>query len=137
MWRIYSNPDPHGEQNADYESNDPVYSDNDSLVSDQLSETEMGSAEENIPLAKLAKKFRKERENSSSEDDIPLYELSKRLKQRKSEHSNPTIKTESDDESDMVLDIDECTIKTKKSRKRRINEAHTFLQIVSKLSTML
>jgi hypothetical protein len=41
----------------------------------------MGS-EENIPLAKLAKKFRKERENSSSKD-IPLYELSKRLKQRK------------------------------------------------------
>jgi hypothetical protein len=35
----------------------------------------MGNEEENIPLAKLAKKFRKERENSSSEDDIPLYEL--------------------------------------------------------------
>lgn len=37
-------------------------------------------SEENVPLAKLAKRYRQETE--SSEDDIPLMELRKRLKHR-------------------------------------------------------
>ena len=36
-------------------------------------------SDENIPLAKLAKRYRHERETSSDEEDIPLMELRKRL----------------------------------------------------------
>lgn len=40
------------------------------------SETESDSdSESNVPLAKLAKKYRQERKNSEDEDDIPLMEL--------------------------------------------------------------
>ena len=47
------------------------------------SETEYDSdSEENLPLAKLAKKYRQEREFSSNESDIPLMELRKRLRQK-------------------------------------------------------
>ena len=35
-------------------------------------------SEENVPLAKLAKKYRQERESSEDEDDISLMELRKR-----------------------------------------------------------
>ena len=40
-------------------------------------------SEDNLPLAKLAKKYRQERETSEDEGDIPLIELRKRLKHRK------------------------------------------------------
>ena len=47
------------------------------------SETESDSeSEENVPLAKLAQKYRQERETSSDEEDIPLMELRKRLRHR-------------------------------------------------------
>ena len=36
----------------------------------------------NIPLSKLAKKYRQERETSEDEDDIPFMELRKRLRNR-------------------------------------------------------
>ena len=39
-------------------------------------------SEENVPLAKLAKKCRQERESSEDEDDIPLMELRKCLRYR-------------------------------------------------------
>ena len=48
------------------------------------SETENESdSEDNVPLAKLAKKYRQEKETSEDEDDIPLMELRKRLYHRK------------------------------------------------------
>jgi hypothetical protein len=126
------------EQNADYESNEPVYSDNDSLVSDQLSETEMGSEEENIPLAKLAKKFRKERENSSSEDDIPLYELSKRLKQRKRENTDHEVKSESDNENDeLSMDVNECKLQKTIKQKKIPNKTKEFKILLQTLSRLL
>ena len=50
-------------------------------ASDSESETDSES-DENIPLAKLAKKCRHERETSENEDDILLMELRKRLRQR-------------------------------------------------------
>ena len=53
-------------------SSDEVQSDSDISTSDS----------ENIPLARLAERVRRERSDSSSEDDIPLMELSKRLKAR-------------------------------------------------------
>ena len=47
------------------------------------SETEYDTDPEmNIPLSKLAKKYRQERETSEDEDDIPLMELRKRLQTR-------------------------------------------------------
>ena len=50
-------------------------------ASESGSDTDSES-DENIPLAKLAKKCRHERESSSDEDDIPLMELRKRLRHR-------------------------------------------------------
>ena len=126
------------EQNVDHESNEPVYSDNDSLVSEHLSETEM-SSEENIPLAKLSKKFRKERENSSSEDDIPLYELSKRLKRRKRENTDHEIKSESDNENDdeLSMDVNECKLQKTIKRKKSPNKTKEFKILLQTLSRLL
>ena len=46
-------------------------------------ETESDSdKEENLPLTKLAKKYRQERETSEDEEGIPLMELRKRLRHR-------------------------------------------------------
>lgn len=41
---------------------------------------ESDGEDDNVPLAQLARKYRKERENSSSEADIPLFELKKEIK---------------------------------------------------------
>ena len=46
-----------------------------------LTESDSDS-EENVPLAKLFKKYRQERESSENESDIPLMELRKRLRHR-------------------------------------------------------
>jgi hypothetical protein len=117
------------EQNADYESSEPVYSDDNSLLSDHLSETEMGSEDENIPLAKSAKKFKKERENSSSEDDIPLYELSKRLQERKRGlNTDHEIKSESDNANDdeLSMDVNECKLQKIIKQKKIPNKTKEF-----------
>ena len=46
-------------------------------------ETESDSdPEENVPLSKLAKKYRQERETSEDEEDIPLMELRKRVRHK-------------------------------------------------------
>lgn len=50
------------------------------------SESESSTADQGLPVDKLAHKLRREREDSDSEDDIPLMELAQRLKNRK----NPT-----------------------------------------------
>jgi hypothetical protein len=114
--------DANHERDTENEFNDSmVNSDNGSLVSDKLSETEMDSDEENIPLAKLAKKFRKERDNSSSEEDIPLHELSKRLKQRKHENTDHNVENTSDNDSDSLMDINECKFEQKSKRKKYTN----------------
>lgn len=77
--------------------------------------------EVNVPLDKLAKKYRHEREDSDSEDDIPLMELAKRVKAR----DQPEIKAQSTDQGDMdslhdqssqeEMQVDEV-IKVKKSK---------------------
>lgn len=50
-------------------------------VSDESSSSDTND-EESIPLAKLAKKYRKERDNSDNESDIPLMELKRRINER-------------------------------------------------------
>lgn len=54
-----------------------------------ISDTDSES-DENIPLAKLAKKCRHERETSEDEDDIPLMELWKRLRHREIRQNQET-----------------------------------------------
>ena len=55
------------------------------------------SSDDNIPLAKLANRWRRERENSSSEENIPLFEIKKRIRRNKM----TTI-----DKSDVMTDSD-------------------------------
>lgn len=56
-----------------------VSSDKDSLKGNEIVDEELSAEsdgdDDNVPLAQLARKYRKERDNSSSEDDIPLFEL--------------------------------------------------------------
>ena len=55
------------------------------VIPPQASDSEIDSdsdPEMNIPLDKLAQRYRHERETSEDEDDIPLLELRKRLKSR-------------------------------------------------------
>lgn len=53
--------------------------------SDISSDTDK-ETDDDVPLSKLAHRYRKERENSSNESDIPLMELKKRIRDR--EHLN-------------------------------------------------
>ena len=46
------------------------------------------SDSENIPLAKLVKRYRKERHDSEAEDDIPEMELAKRLRESEVQHES-------------------------------------------------
>lgn len=61
-----------------------VSSDKDSLKVNESFDEELSAEsdgdDDNVPLAQLARKYRKERESSSSEDDILLFELQKRLR---------------------------------------------------------
>lgn len=87
-----------------------------------------------MPLAQLARKYRKERENSSS-DDIPLFELQKRLRgqDKNGMTSDDNIKSDIDDRS--LMDINECRAKpTKyKNQKSRINNMKSFMRLALKL----
>ena len=56
----------------------------------------------NVPLDRLAKKYRHEREESDSEDDIPLMELSKHLKAR--EQSATENQTTDEEDTDYCHD---------------------------------
>lgn len=67
-----------------------------SSSSDSDSDPEM-----NIPLAKLARKYRHERDNSDSEDDIPLMELAKRLRVR-----NQDVPPQNSPKSSEIEDMD-------------------------------
>ena len=62
--------------------------------SDSDSDSEMS-----VPLAKLAKKYRRERDNSENESDIPKMELAKRLKSRDRVNSPLSNRDEGSDES--------------------------------------
>lgn len=61
-----------------------VSSDKDSLKVNESFDEELSAEsdgdDDNVPLAQLARKYRKEQESSSSEDDILLFELQRRLR---------------------------------------------------------
>ena len=94
------------------------------VVPPETSESSSDSdAEINVPLNRLAQKYRHEREDSDSEDDIPLMELSKRLKAR----NHVETEVSSTDEENMDFDhnhssqemqIDEV-IKSKKTKQSK------------------
>ncbi|MCG8075689.1 MAG: hypothetical protein JAY75_05545, partial [Candidatus Thiodiazotropha taylori] len=87
-------------------------------VSDSNSDSD---PEMNVPLNKLAKKYRHEREDSDSEDDIPLMELSKRLKARNQVKNEASSSEEEnmdyDGMSSQEMQIDEVKVKKTKQSK--------------------
>ena len=67
----------------------------------------------NLPLTKLAKRYRHERETSEDEEDIPLLELRKRLRHR-DRNQGQDVEMEGKDEgfdgqndSDNAMDVNE------------------------------
>ena len=93
--------------------------------------------EANVPLNKLAEKYRHERDNSDNEDDIPLMELAKRLKARdqhiKSESSCEEDMDAMSDHSSQDIHIDEVTRvkKTKQTRsKKNVETSEKFLDVM-------
>ena len=86
------------------------------------SDSDDSNSDDSVPLAKLAKRYRKERENSDNEDVIPQLELRRRLNRAESEKSetnseNDDSESMSQDEStndpikepDQIMDIDPVT----------------------------
>ena len=69
------------------------------VISPNASSDSDSDSEMNVPLAKLAKKYRRERENSENESDIPKMELAKRLKCRDRVNSPLPNRDEGSDES--------------------------------------
>ncbi|XP_062587953.1 superoxide-generating NADPH oxidase heavy chain subunit C-like [Saccostrea cucullata] len=125
------------EQNSDNESIDnnmseindnmSVNSDKDSVHSDSnksINNSSSDDSEDNIPLAKLAKKYRKERDNSSSEDDIPLFELSKRLEQAK---NTENLQNDTQSETELKTDRSDDTSESSHSSFMEINECKKHL----------
>ena len=104
------------------------------------SETESDSdSEENLPIAKLVKKYKQARESSSDESDIPLMELRKRLRHRNmrqnqneetevkdmeinnevySDNSIP-LSSEMSDNSSNEMEVDEVHSRQKSSRTKK------------------
>ena len=92
-------------------------------ASDSSSESD---PEVNVPLNKLAQKYRHEKEDSDSEDDIPLMELAKRIKAR----DQPEIESQNtceehmdsmSDQSSQDMQVDEVTRvkQTKQNRSKK------------------
>ena len=111
----------------------PDISDSDSISSE--------TSEDEIPLNKIAKRYRKERDNSSDEEDIPLMELSNKLKQRQRrlQHENE-VNSSSDMHSDLEsnnseneMSVGEVNIKVKQKPKREQN----LISVIKTLAGML
>ena len=94
----------------------------------EQSESEQSSSGNNEPLAKIARRYRRERDRSSEEEDIPLMVLVKRLKSRekgvveRSLISGSSSDSESDPESD-PMEIGRVVRKTSSvKRKERLSD---------------
>ena len=124
-------PDRDNEKESEIGNSDSDESDNLSVSPDREPMTQDDSmslnssasdSEDNIPLAKLAGRYRKERDDSSDEDDIPLWELSKRLKTNK-RIENELNPDQNDFDDEPSMDIDAChktkykKLPTKRTRK--------------------
>lgn len=73
------------------------------------SETSDSSSEDSEPLAKIAKRYRKERDNSENEDEIPQLELRRRINMRTNiahETDTDSGKSETEDSESMTHDAE-------------------------------
>lgn len=86
---------------------------------DEELSAESDGEDDNVPLAQLARKYRKERENSSSEADIPLFELKKRLRGQDNNNMTSDDIVDSDIGDRSLMDINECRVRPKKSIKKK------------------
>ena len=95
--------------------------------------------EDNIPLAQLARKYRRERDNPSSEDDIPLWELSKRLKSRDDPNVLPPSAPSEyvNDGGGSLMDIIKCRLSNRKVRKSRKDKLDRVITPVSCLKSII
>ena len=108
-------------------------------VSDSSSDSDL---EMNVPLKRLAQKYRHEREDSDSEDDIPLMELSKRLKAREQAATENQTTDEEDmdychDLSPKDMQVDEVfkvrQMKQNRCRKNNSASEKDYLEIMKML----
>ena len=106
-----------------------------------MSHSNRGSSDEedNIPLAQLDRKYRRERENSYDEDDYPLWELSKRLKSCDDQEVMPSpAPSEYDNNSGgSLVDINECRISNRKVRKSRKDKLDRVITLVFCLNCII
>lgn len=93
----------------------PSNSEEDQNQNDKMSGSGSDS-EDNIPLARLAERYRKERDASSDEEDIPLFELAQRLKSQK----KPPLKPKETD----TMEVDSVS---KTSRKKHLTQLLTSM----------
>lgn len=87
---------------------------------------------ENVPLSKLAKRYRKESGDWSSEDSILLMELSKRIKLRdafkpETDEHEPSFSDDEHYNSDSTMSVNALNLKTPKI-KRRLSAKQCFKQ---------
>ena len=81
-------------------------------VTPESSDTDQSSeynSSDNEPLAKVAKRMRKEREKSSDEESIPLFELARRLKNRDARIKEENKTYSSDDTDTDTVSMSEQT----------------------------
>lgn len=119
---------PNSDDNSEARS---VVSDQDSLMTEEHHDHEVLPSEsededDNVPLAQLARQYRREREDSSSEDDIPLWELQKRLRAKDNVKTDKdldlTTDTDNGNGSLLDMDVNACHIKPKTTRKPKSAE---------------
>ena len=92
-------------------------------ASESGSDTDSES-DENIPLAKLAKRCRHERESSSDEDDIPLMELRKRLNREIRQNQNQETKAKEMECNDELPSDNSSSLPFVQSSDSDVNEVH-------------
>lgn len=108
---------------------------NESFDEEPSAESDIDGDDGNVPLAQLARKYRKERENSS-EDDIPLFQLQNRLRGQDKNDMTPDDNIESDIDDRLLMDINECRVKPTKYKNpmSRMNNVKSFMRHALKLT---
>ncbi|KAK6167883.1 hypothetical protein SNE40_021812 [Patella caerulea] len=115
--------------------------------SDSSSENETSEPDDDVPLAQLATRFRRERSESASDgEDVPLMELSKRLKARDDQDTENVMDTNSlsssgsdtsDDERNIDADVLECDIKSDGKLKPEKSSNKKTKQLLKLIASML
>ena len=95
----------------------------------------------NVPLNRLAQKYRHETEDSDSEDDIPLMEISKRLKATEASSTDEENMDFDHNHSSQEMQIDEVfkNKKTKQSKRKKSSNVSEkdYLEIMKLLVSLI